>query len=140
MAERNTVEVVIDGKIYQLSGAESESYLHEVAGYLNTKIASFRKSFKGYNKMDDALKSLLMEINICDDLFTEQDKVHQAQKELEEQQRDAYSAKHDLINVQMKLEAALKQLEQTQMRLAELEKEKSRTSHNFTTPAPNEKS
>ncbi len=140
MAERNTVEVVIDGKIYQLSGAESESYLHEVAGYLNGKIASFRKSFKGYNKMEDALKSLLMEINICDDLFTEQDKVRRAQKELEEQQREAYSAKHDLINVQMKLEAALKQLEQTQMRLAELEKERNRTSHNFTAPSPEAKS
>jgi cell division protein ZapA len=121
MANKNTVEVVIDGKIYELSGVESESYLHEVAGYLNAKIVAFKREFRNYSKMDDEIKGLLMQINICDDLFLQQEKTRKAQREMEEQEREAYAAKHDLINVQMKLEATLKQLEETQKKLAELE-------------------
>ena len=130
MAEKNIAEVVIDGKIYQLSGTESEAYMHEVASYLNGKIADFKKEIKNYSKMEPELKSLLMQINICDDLFMEQAKTRQAQKAMEDQEREAYSAKHDLINVQMKLEAALKQLEETQQKLAEAEaREKAMEDH-----------
>ncbi len=121
MAEKNIVEVVIDGKIYQLSGSESDSYMHEVAGYLNNKIGQFKKEFRYYNKLDDSLKALLLEINICDDLFVEQEKTRKARKAKEEQERDAYQAKHDLINTQMKLEQALKQLSDAQKKLAEYE-------------------
>ena len=43
MAGKNSVEVVINGKIYQLAGSESEGYMHEVASYLNQKILDFQK-------------------------------------------------------------------------------------------------
>ncbi len=133
MAEKNTVEVVIDGQIYELSGAKSEAYLHEVAGYLNAKILTFRKEFRNYNKMDETVKALLLQINVCDDLFMQQEKTRLLQKEMEEMEREAYSAKHDLINTQMKLEAALKQLESVQRQLAEYEaREKANTAREDT--------
>lgn len=121
MAEKNTVEVVIDGKIYRLSGNESDSYMHEVAGYLNNRIAEFRKEFRYYNKLDDSLKALLLEINICDDLFVEQEKTRKARIAREEQEREAYAAKRDLVNMQMKLETTLQQLADAQKKLAEYE-------------------
>ncbi len=121
MAGKNSVEVVINGKIYQLAGSESESYMHEVASYLNQKILDFQKEMVGYNKLDDSIKALLLEINICDDLFKERQRSRDIQRVKDEAERESYAAKHDLVNMQMKLETTLRELENTQKKLAELE-------------------
>ena len=121
MAGKNSVEVVINGKIYQLAGSESESYMHEVASYLNQKILDFQKEMAGYNKLDDSIKALLLEINICDDLFKERQRSRDIQRVKDEAERESYAAKHDLVNMQMKLETTLRELENTQKKLAELE-------------------
>lgn len=121
MAGKNSVEVVINGKIYQLAGSESESYMHEVASYLNQKILDFQKETVGYNKLDDSIKALLLEVNICDDLFKERKRSRDIQQSRDDAERESYAAKHDLVNMQMKLETTLRELENTQKKLAELE-------------------
>lgn len=121
MAGKNSVEVVINGKIYQLAGSESESYMHEVASYLNQKILDFQKETVGYNKLDDSIKALLLEVNICDDLFKERKRSRDIQQARDDAERESYTAKHDLVNMQMKLETTLCELENTQKKLAELE-------------------
>ena len=42
MASKNNTQVIIDGKVYTLSGYESEDYLQKVAGYLNNKITEIK--------------------------------------------------------------------------------------------------
>ena len=42
MAAKNNTEVIIDGKVYTLSGYESQEYLQKVATYINDKIAEFK--------------------------------------------------------------------------------------------------
>ena len=121
MAGKNSVEVVINGKIYQLAGSESESYMHEVASYLNQKILDFQKETMGYNKLDDSIKALLLEVNICDDLFKERKRSRDIQQARDDAERESYAAKHALVNMQMKLETTLRELENTQKKLAELE-------------------
>ena len=121
MAGKNSVEVVINGKIYQLAGSESESYMHEVASYLNQKILDFQKETLGYNKLDDSIKALLLEVNICDDLFKERKRSRDIQQARDDAERESYAAKHDLVNMQMKLETTLRELENTQKKLAEIE-------------------
>ena len=121
MAGKNSVEVVINGKIYQLAGSESESYMHEVASYLNQKILDFQKETMGYNKLDDSIKALLLEVNICDDLFKERKRSRDIQQARDDAERESYAAKHDLVNMQMNLETTLRELENTQKKLAELE-------------------
>ena len=121
MAGKNSVEVVINGKIYQLAGSESESYMHEVASYLNQKILDFQKETVGYNKLDDSIKALLLEVNICDDLFKERKRSRDIQQARDDAESESYAAKHDLVNMQMKLETTLRELENTQKKLAELE-------------------
>ena len=101
MAGKNSVEVVINGKIYQLAGSESESYMHEVASYLNQKILDFQKETVGYNKLDDSIKALLLEVNICDDLFKERKRSRDIQQARDDAERESYAAKHDLVNMQM---------------------------------------
>ena len=104
MSEKNTVDVIIDGKIVRVSGTESKGYLVSVSNYLNTKITSFKKEFHNYRLLDEDLRSILLEINICDDLFQEQEKTEKIEKEKEELEKEIYSLKHDLVKTQMKLD------------------------------------
>lgn len=55
MSSKNKTEVLIDGKIYTLSGYESEEYLQRVATYINNKLAELktgwlRKTVPGVEK------------------------------------------------------------------------------------------
>ena len=89
MGEKNTVDVIIDGKIVRVSGTESEAYLVSVSNYLNAKITSFKKEFKNYRLLDEDLRSILLQINICDDLFQEQAKTEKAEQEKEELEKES---------------------------------------------------
>ena len=43
MASRTDTEVIIGGKVYTLSGYESEEYLQRVASYINNKTNEYEK-------------------------------------------------------------------------------------------------
>ena len=57
MSSKNKTEVLIAGKIFTLSGYESEEYLQKVATYINNKIAEFKK-LDGYNHQTKENKSI----------------------------------------------------------------------------------
>lgn len=131
MADKKTIQVIIDGKIYVLSGENSESYLHDVADYLNHKIESIRKEMWNYNKLEESVRSLLLQINICDELFQERKKVEEMQELLDQEKSESYSYKHDLVKTKLKLDGVLQELESTQKKLLALEKKegKEKISH-----------
>ena len=131
MADKKTIQVIIDGKIYVLSGENSESYLHDVADYLNHKIESIRKEMWNYNKLEESVRSLLLQINICDELFQERKKVEEMQELLDQEKSESYSYKHDLVKTKLKLDGVFQELESTQKKLLALEKKegKEKTSH-----------
>ena len=43
MATKTETEVIIGGKVFTLSGYESEEYLQKVALYINNKVAEYNK-------------------------------------------------------------------------------------------------
>lgn len=135
MADKKTIQVIIDGKIYVLSGENSESYLHDVADYLNHKIESIRKEMWNYNKLEESVRSLLLQINICDELFQERKKVEEMQELLDQEKSESYSYKHDLVKTKLKLDGVLQELESTQKKLLALEKKegKEKSSHEKST-------
>ena len=126
MADKKTIQVIIDGKIYVLSGENSESYLHDVADYLNHKIESIRKEMWNYNKLEESVRSLLLQINICDELFQERKKVEEMQELLDQEKSESYSYKHDLVKTKIKLDGVLQELESTQKKLLALEKKEAK--------------
>ena len=126
MADKKTIQVIIDGKIYVLSGENSESYLHDVADYLNHKIESIRKEMWNYNKLEESVRSLLLQINICDELFRERKKVEEMQELLDQEKSESYSYKHDLVKTKLKLDGVLQELESTQKKLLALEKKEAK--------------
>ena len=68
MSSKNDTEVILDGKIYTLSGYESEEYLQKVASYINNKINEFKEA-EGYSRLTADMQKVLLELNIADDYF-----------------------------------------------------------------------
>ena len=107
MSSKNRAEVLIDGKIYTLSGYESEEYLQKVATYINSKLVEFKK-LEGYSRQSRENKSILLELNIADDYFKAKKQAEMLEEELAEKDKELYDLKHELIGSQIRLETAEK--------------------------------
>ena len=113
MSAKTSAEVVIDGKVYTLSGYEGEEYLQKVASYINGKINEFT-SIEEYRHIPLNMKNTLIQLNIADDYFKAKDQVEKLERDLENKEKEIYDLKHDLISNQVKTETAeesLKKLE-----------------------------
>ena len=92
MSSKNKTEVLIDGKIYTLSGYESEEYLQRVATYINNKLAELKK-LDGYARLSQELKSILLELNVADDYFKAKNQVEMVEEELAQKDQELYDLK-----------------------------------------------
>ena len=122
MSSKNKTEVLIDGKIYTLSGYESEEYLQRVATYINNKLAELKK-LDGYARLSQELKSILLELNVADDYFKAKNQVEMVEEELAQKDQELYDLKHELISTQLKLEDAAKELEALKEQATEYQKQ-----------------
>ena len=109
MAEKTSAEVVIGGKVYTLSGYESEEYLQKVAVYINGKLNEF-DSIEGYQRFPADMKATLLELNIADDYFKAKTQAEKLEREIEEKEKEIYDLKHDLIAEQIQSENDKKEI------------------------------
>ena len=100
MAEKTSAEVVIGGKVYTLSGYESEEYLQKVAVYINGKLNEF-DSIEGYQRFPADMKATLLQLNIADDYFKAKAQAEKLEREIEAKEKEIYNLKHDLIAEQI---------------------------------------
>ena len=117
MDSKNYAEVLIDGSVYTLAGAEEKSYFQKVAAYINDKIEQLR-SQPGFTKQNDNYQTVMVELNIADDYFKAIDRLKAMEAQKADMERETNSLKHELVSTQMKLEAALRNLEDLQRELA----------------------
>ena len=103
MSSKNKTQVIIAGKIYTLSGYESEEYLQKVAAYLNGKITEFR-GMDGYHRLSQEMRSILLNLNIADDYFKVRKKIEELEEELSEKEKELYEFRHEMITTQVRLE------------------------------------
>ena len=103
MAAKTSAEVVIDGKVYTLSGYEGEEYLQKVAAYINNKISEF-DGIEDYRHIPLNMKNTLIQLNIADDYFKAKAQVEKLERDLENKEKELYDLKHDLISNQVKRE------------------------------------
>ena len=113
MSAKTSAEVVIDGKVYTLSGYEGEEYLQKVAAYINGKITEY-DTLEDYRHLPLNMKSTLIQLNIADDYFKAKAQVEKLERDIELKDKEIYDLKHDLISNQIKTETAestMKELE-----------------------------
>ena len=104
MATKMDAEVLIGGKVYTLSGYESEEYLQKVASFINKKLDELSSNMEGYNHLTQEQKALIMELNLADEYFKSKERVEQLEADLEEFKQTQSEMKHDLISLQIKLD------------------------------------
>ena len=121
MSSKNDTEVIINGKIYTLSGYESEEYLQKVASYLNNKMMEYSK-IDSFRRQPVDMQNILMQLNITDDYFKAKKQLQALEEEMEAKEKEMYDLKHQLITAQMKLESTEKNLKNVQKELDESER------------------
>ncbi len=110
MAMKNAVEVVVDGRVYKISGYESQEYLHQIAAYINDKMTQFQ-NMDSYRKQSSDQRQLMLCMNLADDYFKAKEQAERLTAELEKKERELYSVRHDLIETKLALENAEKKKE-----------------------------
>ena len=118
MALKTDTEVIIGGKVFTLSGNESEEYLQKVANYINNKIAEYAK-VEGFKRQPIDVQNVLMELNIADDYFKAKKQIEILQEQAEEKEKELYDLKHEQIAAQIKLENTEKNMKDLQTDLNE---------------------
>lgn len=118
MSAKNDAEVLIGGKVFTLSGYESEEYLQRVASYLNGKYNEYNK-VDSFRKQTPETQNILLQLNIADDYFKCKKQIAILEEELQAKEKELYDLKHDLISAQIKLEGSEEQVKSLQQDLNE---------------------
>ena len=122
MSSKNYVDVIIDGKIYNIGGFESEAYLQKVATYINNMIKDFKQN-ESYRMQNMDMQRILLEINIANDYFKAKKQADMLEGDLELKEKEVYDLKHELIVSDSKAETATKELDEALEKIKNLEKE-----------------
>ena len=122
MAQKNDIKVVINNKVYTLSGQESEDYLQNVATYINGKIAECQSS-EAYRRFNAEYQNVLLALNIADDYFKAKDQVNQMLTVDDDKDKQIYDLRHEVIEVQIKYESAQKMIEEYKEKISELQRQ-----------------
>lgn len=103
MSVKTDTEVIIGGKVFTLSGYESEEYLQKVASYINNKMAEYAK-VDSFKRQPLDTQNVLMQLNIADDYFKAKRQIGLIEEEIQGKEKELYNLKHELIAAQIKLE------------------------------------
>lgn len=119
---KNSIEVIINKKVYQLSGSESEEYLQRLARHIDRKIAELSKT-SGYDKMSPEYQNLLLSLNLADEFFKCKEELEQVDQEIAEKERQLYETKHELIDEKIQSESLQKMVSEYKEQIITLQKE-----------------
>lgn len=106
MDKKNYTQVLIDGNIYTLGGSEEQEYLQKVAVYINQKIGIL-KAQPGFTRQNKDYQEVMIYLNLADDYFKTLQEAKMLRAQKDELEKEVYSLKHELISVQMQLDAQL---------------------------------
>ena len=106
MTKKNYTEVLIDGNIYTLGGSEEQEYLQKVAAYINQKIGIL-KAQPGFTRQNKDYQEVMIYLNLADDYFKTLQEAKMLRAQKNDLEKEIYSLKHELIGVQMKLDAQM---------------------------------
>ena len=99
MSPKTDTEVIIGGKVFTLSGYESEEYMQKIASYINNKINEYGK-IDSFRRQPLDRQSVLLQLNIADDYFKAEDKAAIYHSERELKDRMILEMKHEMIELQ----------------------------------------
>ena len=118
MSSKTDTAVIIGGKVFTLSGYESEEYLQRVASYINNKLNEYNK-VDSFRRQPMDTQGVLLQLNIADDYFKAKKQISILEEELQAKEKELYDLKHELISAQIKLESSEEQVKTLQQDINE---------------------
>ncbi len=118
MSAKTDTEVIIGGKVFTLSGYESEEYLQRVASYINNKMTEYGK-VDSFRRQPLDTQNVLLQLNIADDYFKAKKQISLLEEDIQSKEKELYDLKHELITSQIKLENTEKSVKSLQTEINE---------------------
>lgn len=118
MSSKTDTEVIIAGKVFTLSGYESEEYLQKVAAYINNKYNEYNK-LDGFKRQAVDTQNILLQLNIADDYFKAKKQISLMEEELQRKEKELYDLKHELVSAQIKMDNIEKSNKELQAQVTE---------------------
>lgn len=109
MSSKVDAEVLIGGKVFTISGYESEEYIQKIASYINNKMSEYDK-YESFRRQPAETRQVLLQINLADDYYKARNTIDSLQEDLDLKEKELYDLKHELITAQIKLENIEKKL------------------------------
>ena len=122
MAAKRDIQVLIGGKVYTLSGYESEEYLQKIALYINNKMDEMDQ-IPNYRRLTMDMQKTLLELNMADDYHKAKKQIEMLEADIEEKDKTEYDLKHELISSQIQLEKVDKEIERLKNEINDLQKQ-----------------
>ena len=122
MAAKRDIQVLIGGKVYTLSGYESEEYLQKIALYINNKMDEMDQ-IPNYRRLSMDMQKTLLELNMADDYHKAKKQIEMLEADIEEKDKTEYDLKHELISSQIQLEKADREIDRLKSEINDLQKQ-----------------
>lgn len=132
MAEKKDIPVVLNDRIYTLSGYENDDYIQKVVNYINEKLTECKGS-EQFRRLGKEHQNMLVALNVADDYFKIKNQAENLTEEDTEKEKQLYDLRHEMIEAQIKHESDMRLVEEykeqvnaLQRKLIQLEAEKTR--------------
>ena len=113
--------MILGGKVYTLSGYESEEYLQKVAAYINSKLNEMMAE-DGYRRLSSEIRANMMYLNIADDYFKAKKTADALENDVAAKDKQISDYKYDLIAADVKYNASVKEIEELKAEIGKLQK------------------
>ena len=120
MEGKRELSVVIDGKVYRLSGG-SDSYLQKLASYVDGKISEL-KTQAGNNKLSTEYRDILLALTIAEEVFKLKDEIEVNNQDSRDREQDLYELKQEVVDKKLQIDTANKLVEDYKTKVNELQK------------------
>lgn len=121
MENKPKLSVIIDGKVYMLSGGSSEAYMQKIASYVDNKIREL-KMLNGYEKLSPDYRNILLALNLTEELFKAQEEKDVCKKEYRERDEEMYHLKQELVEKDLRIETANRLVIEYKTKVNEMQK------------------
>ncbi|WP_416790219.1 cell division protein ZapA [Anaerobutyricum soehngenii] len=120
MEGKRELSVVIDGKVYRLSGG-SDSYLQKLAFYVDGKISEL-KTQAGYNKLSTEYRDILLALTIAEEVFKLKEEIEVFNQDSRDREQELYELKQEVVDKKLQIDTANKLVEDYKTKVNELQK------------------
>ncbi len=136
MAEKHDIPVVLNDRVYTLSGYDNDEYIQSVVNYINGKLSEC-KTNESFRRLSKEHQNMLVALNVADDYFKAKNQANNLSEEDTEKEKQLYDLRHEMIEAQIKHDSDMRLVEEykeqvnaLQRKLIQLEAENMRNEKN----------